>query len=108
VTIYRGIDGSDPVRGEPVGGEGPAEEERRVTRSAHLASGTLACPECDAPVALTNGPMTPADPLGCPVCDHRSTLRDFLSLATPGRPARVEVRVVERAVTKLLQSRALL
>ncbi len=68
-------------------------EERRATRSGRLASGTLACPACDAPVAPL-GVMSPIDPLGCPVCDHAATVRDFLSLAPPTRPARVEVRVV--------------
>jgi hypothetical protein len=72
------------------------QEKRIVGRSRRLAAGTLACPECDAPVALTEGPLTPADPLGCPVCLHAGAVRDFLSLATPTRPARVVVRVVER------------
>jgi hypothetical protein len=29
------------------------------------------------------------------MCDHVAAVRDFLSLATPQRPARVHVRVVE-------------
>ena len=56
-----------------------------------LATGTLACPRCDAPVAPL-GPMSPADPLGCPFCAHAGAVRDFLSLDLPTRPARVEVR----------------
>jgi hypothetical protein len=70
-------------------------EERR-TRSGHLASGTLACPLCDAPVALAAAFAGPADPLGCPYCDHAGAVRDFLSLAAPSRPARVAVRIVSR------------
>jgi hypothetical protein len=29
----------------------------------------------------------------CPFCEHRAPVRDFLSLATPTRPARVVVRI---------------
>jgi len=68
-------------------------EERRPARSSRLASGTLACPRCDAPVALAGRRATPGDALGCPFCAHEGRVRDFLSLATPSRPARVVVRV---------------
>lgn len=70
-------------------------EERRV-RSGHLATGTLACPLCDAPVALAGAFAGPSDPLGCPYCDHAGAVRDFLSLGEPSRPARVAVRVISR------------
>ena len=70
-------------------------EERR-TRSGHLASGTLACPLCDAPVALAFGFAGPGDALGCPYCAHTGAVRDFLSLEAPSRPARVAVRVIPR------------
>jgi hypothetical protein len=99
VALQRGIDGSDPVRPESIGRLGGTQEERRVTRSRVLAAGTLACPACDAPVAPAVPPapaLTPGAPLSCPVCAHAGAVRDFLSLATPTRPARVEVRVVER------------
>ncbi len=71
------------------------QEKRRTTRSSHLASGTLACPDCDAPV-LPARPMSLRDALACPVCEHSAAVRDFLSLSTPGRPARVDVRVIAR------------
>jgi hypothetical protein len=90
--FQRGIDGAEPIRS----GRSDTQEEQRIGRSARLGTGTLACPECDAPVALAHGPAAPADPLGCPFCGHAAALRDFLSLAPPVRPARVEVRVVER------------
>jgi uncharacterized paraquat-inducible protein A len=70
-------------------------EERRETRSARLATGTLACPECDAPVALAY-PLTPADWMGCPYCFHTAPARDFLSLSAPVRPAVVSVTVTLR------------
>ena len=89
----RGIDGSDPVR--PEAGGRMVQEERRRARTAHVASGTLACPACDAPVMPPRA-MSPAESLGCPYCDHGAPLRDFLSLAAPTRPAHVDVRVVRR------------
>lgn len=70
-------------------------EERRM-RSGHLATGTLACPTCDAPVALAGTFAGPADALGCPYCEHDGAVRDFLSLEAPSRPARVTVRVIAR------------
>lgn len=72
------------------------EEARRPRRSDRLGNGTLACECCDAPVSLAS-PQSPADQLSCPYCDHRAPLRDFLSLAGPPRPTRVEVRLVRPA-----------
>jgi hypothetical protein len=72
-------------------------EHRHSERSTRLATGTLACPRCDAPVALARGAHSPVEPLRCPFCRHGATLRHFLSLAEPSRPARVAVRVAVRA-----------
>ena len=63
-----------------------------------LGTGTLACPHCDAPVALAAGGVSPADRLACPFCHHGGAVRDFLSLADPSRPARVVVQVRLRAL----------
>jgi hypothetical protein len=68
--------------------------ERRIVAGGIVAHGTLACPECDAPVALAGERVTPRDVLACPFCDHHGLARDFLSLSTPGRPARVVVRIL--------------
>jgi hypothetical protein len=89
VAFLRGMDDSEPVRS----GTGPHEQEHRLARAGLVAVGTLACSRCDAPVALTAGPMSPADPIACPFCEHRGRVRDFLTLGDPVRPARVEVRV---------------
>jgi hypothetical protein len=92
VTFQRGIDGSgDPLRAQPVAGE----QEIRLGRSRQLRTGTLACPQCDAPVAPA-ARLTPADPLACPYCMHGGAVRDFLSLEAPSRPARVVVTVTDR------------
>jgi hypothetical protein len=90
VGIERGIDGVDPVRG----GDGTHEIDRRIGRTTRLATGTLACPDCDAPVAPRLGGMSPADAIACPFCGASGAVRDFLSLTEPTRPARVVVRVV--------------
>ena len=95
------MDDSDSLRWEPVTRAAAAhEEERRSTRSGRLGTGTLACGRCDAPVALA-GTASPTDLLTCPFCSHRAPLRDFLSLAQPSRPARVEVRVVAPPVGRI-------
>jgi uncharacterized paraquat-inducible protein A len=89
MEFHRGSNGSDPI-----GRASEAQEEYRLARSTRLATGTLACPECDAPVHPGPGHLSPADRLGCPFCGHVARTRDFLSLAPPTRPARVAVRVV--------------
>jgi hypothetical protein len=66
------------------------EEERHATRTQRVASGTLACARCDAPVALSGSVGLTAS-LTCPYCAHQAPLRDFLSLAAPTRPTRVAV-----------------
>lgn len=97
MALHGGINPSGPVDPDPVGRRSGPHERRRAVGSRHLAIGTLACPACDAPVAPAPGVMSPSDPLGCGFCDHAAAVRDFLSLAPPSRPARVEVRVVRRA-----------
>jgi hypothetical protein len=73
---------------------GPREIRYRA-RSTQVATGTLACPHCDAPVAPA-GPLSPAEWIACPFCAHGGPVRDFLSLEPPTRPARVVVRVAGR------------
>lgn len=93
MALHRGADGWDPVA-RP---NGPgAEEERRSRDAGVLATGTLACPACDAPVAPGPGPLSPAQWVGCPFCTHAGAVREFLTLGEPSRPARVQVRVVPR------------
>ena len=90
----RSVDGSEPLRRpQPVERLAGAREIRPDQRSWVRATGTFACPACDAPV-VPAGPVAPADPAACPFCAHTGAVRDFLSLDVPARPARVEVRVV--------------
>jgi hypothetical protein len=73
------------------------EQKRPAVRPGRLASGTLACDRCDAPIAIGPVPVSIAAELTCPYCRHRGPVRDFLSLALPTRPAHVVVRVSYRA-----------
>ena len=93
VALHREIEGAQPVR--PQAAEGlPGRNERHLAESSwHVATGTLACPACDAPVLPGPGAMAPTDPISCGFCRHLGAVRDFLSLAEPTRPTRVTVRV---------------
>lgn len=101
MLFRRGIGGSDPADGEPVTGPADLHEHRHARAASYLASATLACPRCDAPVALGARGLTPAHHVACPYCDHGGPLRDFLTLGEPTRPMRVELHVVRtRRVTR--------
>jgi hypothetical protein len=91
MALHRGIDGSEPVRPDEEGRV--VHQEQRIAPSGIVAYGTLACPQCDAPVALGDSRVRPADYLSCPFCLHHAHARDFLSLRAPIRPQRVAVRV---------------
>jgi hypothetical protein len=84
-------DGSEPI----ARASGAHAEERRVAHSGRLGAGTLACGRCDAPVAIGVGPLSLIDTLTCPFCENCAPVRDFLSLASPTRPAHVVVRVTQ-------------
>ena len=97
MSIHGGIGGSGPLRGDRLSGLPGSYEERRSTRTWRLGTGTLACPQCDAPVSLGGRIGLATDALQCPFCAHSGPLRDFLSLATPehpARPAKVQIRIV--------------
>jgi hypothetical protein len=85
----------------------PTHEEIRKADSTQIAVGTLACSECDAPVAIGGASLSPADPLTCPYCLHHGPVREFLSLVPPTRPTRVIVRMRKRPTrsTRLTASR---
>jgi hypothetical protein len=97
VTLFRGV--GKPFDGG-VGLDRPAnpavEEKRRAMRSGVLATGTLACRRCDAPIDPGAGALLLTESLTCPFCDARGPARDFLSLGAPTRPARVVLRVALR------------
>ena len=97
MSLFRGVGDPHHIQLDRVGSPaGAHEQERRTARSGRLGTGTLACNRCDAPVAIGTGPVSPTDALTCPFCSHRATVRDFLSLAAPTRPARVQVLVALR------------
>ena len=79
---------------EPIGTTGGTEELRPARNSTELATATMACPECDAPV-MPAGRVARRS-AQCPFCGTAGAVRDFLTLEDPARPARVVVRVVVR------------
>ena len=96
MALQRGTDGAEPIRPQPIERLTGTHEERRSASTRVMAIGTLACPGCDAPV-LPAAPLAPADRIACPYCGHDGAVRDFLSLGEPSRPARVVVRLTQRA-----------
>ena len=70
--------------------------ELRPGTARPVATGTLACPECDAP-AWIEGAAALHDRLSCGYCGRAGALREFLSLTQPTRPMRVVVRVRQPA-----------
>jgi len=92
VALHREIDGAEPIRPQPVERLSGRHEQRRE-RSWQLATGTLACPACDAPVLPSPEGMSPSDPMSCGFCRTAGAVSDFLSLTEPTRPTRVVVRV---------------
>jgi hypothetical protein len=94
MALERSFDPTDPLGADERTQPAEMRLERRLARSWQLATGTLACPGCDAPVAVGDAPLRPADALHCPVCSHAAPTRDFLTLGEPTRPARVDVRIV--------------
>jgi hypothetical protein len=94
VTVFGGIGQSRRGSSDLGASVAPAHEQaRRPAHSGRLATGTLACGRCDAPVAIGADPLSLTDQLTCPFCHSRGPVRDFLSLASPTRPARVVVLV---------------
>ena len=68
-------------------------EKRPAADPWQLATGTFACPACDAPTLPAEGGSSPGDPIACAFCGEVAPVRDFLSLAEPTRPTRVAVRL---------------
>jgi hypothetical protein len=93
VAVHRDIEGPQPMRPETVERLSGRRYRHEAESSERLATGTLACPSCDAPVLPTPWGMSPSDPLSCGFCGTAGAVRDFLSLAEPTRPTRVIVRL---------------
>jgi hypothetical protein len=98
MALHREIDGARNLPPAPVERRTGRHEWRRAQSSWLLATGTLACPACDAPVLPEPRGMSVGDPISCGYCHHASSVRDFLSLEQPTRPMRVAVRVSGHAL----------
>src|SRR3954467_7764965 len=97
MALPREIDGGAPLRPQPIP-RLSGRQERRQADSVHMATGTLACPGCDAPVLPGPGRTLVGDPFSCAFCGQAAAVGGFLSLAGPRRPTRVSVRVRGLAV----------
>ena len=93
VALHRDIEGAEPVRPQGVESLAGRRARHQAESSSWMATGTLACPDCDAPVLPSPGGMSPSEALSCAFCSHGGAVRDFLSLAEPTRPTRVVVRL---------------
>jgi hypothetical protein len=93
VSLLSGGDWTGGSTDRRVRAEQVEQRKRRAQREGVLATGTIACPRCDAPVAIGPGELALTHPLSCPFCAHADVARAFLSLAVPTRPTRVEVRI---------------
>jgi hypothetical protein len=93
LALHREIEGIQTSGAQPVERLAGRRERRTAETTWHMATGTLACPGCDAPVLPSPMGMSPRDAISCAFCQHAGAVRDFLSLAEPTRPTRVVVRV---------------
>ena len=93
MALHREFEAGRPEPARPVERFAGRHDRHRAETAWQVATGTLACPACDAPVLPAEGGMAPGDPLSCGFCEHTRAVRDFLSLAEPIRPTRVAVRV---------------
>jgi hypothetical protein len=93
MALHREIEGAPPLRPRPVERLAGRHELHRADRARHVATGTLACPACDAPILPGPEGISPAELISCGFCLHVAAVRDFLSLTEPTRPTRVAVRV---------------
>jgi hypothetical protein len=93
VAFHREIEGPNHLPEQPAERLSGRHELHPAETSTLLATGTFACPACDAPVLPAPGGNSPGDLISCGYCRQVALVRDFLSLAEPTRPTRVAVRV---------------
>ena len=92
MSLQRGVDGPEPLRFEPVARLDGTYELRRSQAPLAPRHRHARLPALRRAGRARRPPAAPADALACPFCGHAGALRDFLSLAAPARPARVDSR----------------
>ncbi|MGZ8667308.1 MAG: hypothetical protein ACXWZM_09385 [Solirubrobacterales bacterium] len=75
--IFDPITQPDPQRDDRGGANGDQLEIRPQQRVAHLASRSLACPECGVPVAIS-GPVGWEEPIACAFYEASAPTREFV------------------------------
>jgi hypothetical protein len=67
----------DPERDERLRASAARVELRPAERAAWLGMRSLACPECDVPIALS-GPVALSDEIACAFCETAAPVREFI------------------------------
>jgi hypothetical protein len=67
----------DPKRDERLRAAAARVEIRPAERAAWLGIRSLACPECDMPLALA-GPVGLSDEIACAFCETTAPTREFI------------------------------
>jgi hypothetical protein len=67
----------DPEREDKLRAAAARIEQRPATRGAWLGMRSLACPECDMPLALS-GPVGYTDMIACAFCETTAPTREFI------------------------------
>jgi hypothetical protein len=67
----------DPEREQRLKGTAGQVEVRPAKRAAHLATRSLACPDCGMPIAL-GGPVSWHEAIACAFCEGVAPTRDYL------------------------------
>ena len=67
----------DPERDERLRAAAARVELRPAERAAWLGVRSLACPECDVPIALS-GPVGLSDVIACAFCETTAPTREFV------------------------------
>jgi hypothetical protein len=77
VGVFDPISRPDPERDERLRATTSRVEIRPRSRVAHLATRSLACPECGMPIALA-APVSWREEIACAFCEQVAPIRDYL------------------------------
>jgi hypothetical protein len=77
VGVFDPITQPDPERDERLRATAGQVEIRPRSRAAHLATRSLACPECGVPIALA-GPVSWNEEIACAFCESIAPTRDYI------------------------------
>ena len=79
MAVFDPISRPDPERDERLRATAGQVEIRPRSRTAYLATRSLACPECGMPISLA-GPVSWTEEIACAFCEQVAPTRDYLQL----------------------------